>query len=185
MRKIIFVVTIGSLFMLAACVKQTHTSTTTHYQRYNSLNFNFNGTTYNNSSEDARNFINISNSISYIYIGDTEVAARALNLSIANGAYSVYLMARKLDPTTPTGVYKIGNGFDQVTHYSFSYGTATIQGFNNRENYYYNSGDSTSSFITVTEYSTHEIKGTFVLLCTDYNLTANYPVTGDFDIIIP
>lgn len=184
MRNLLLSILLGTVLLFPACVKQTHTSTTIHTQKYSAFNFTFNGTIYNNSSEDTQNGMWTSNNISTVYDGDTEIAVRELRINLYNSKCAVTIDAKKLDPGFSTGVYKIGNGVS-AHQYPFNYGTGTIQGFNNRENSYYNITDSTSSYVTVTDYSLHEVKGTFVLRTFQYGVNDTFTTTGDFDIITP
>ncbi|PQJ12874.1 hypothetical protein CJD36_003775 [Flavipsychrobacter stenotrophus] len=184
MRNLLLSAILG-LAIFTGCTKASHTTTTKHSQRYSSFNFTFNGTTYSNSAVDTPTTVSAGNDVTELYTGDSAVSVRALFLYFAGPKYSLYLQAKKMDPIDHVGKYLIGEGYDSTTQYSFSYGSATIQGFTNRENYYYNYGDNGTSYITVTEYAPHEIKGTFVLQCAETGSSTIYPVTGDFDIIMP
>ncbi|PQJ12875.1 hypothetical protein CJD36_003780 [Flavipsychrobacter stenotrophus] len=185
MRIALIFITLGILLTIPGCTKFSHTSTTVHTQKYSTFNFIFDGTAYNNSLKDSLSSVWTTSNISNIYMGGVPVPVRELNISFYNNRYSLNLVGRKFSVGSPTGIYKIGEGIDSATHYPFTYGQATITGFNNRENNYSSVTDTNSSYITVTEAELHKVKGWFVLKCEDYSHNVSHTVTGDFDIIIP
>ncbi|PQJ12877.1 hypothetical protein CJD36_003790 [Flavipsychrobacter stenotrophus] len=183
MRNKILIFSLGVTLIVGACTKQSHTTTTTTDKKYSTFNFTFDGTTYNNSLKNSNNHMGCSNFISGITFGSADRLMREFRINAFNDSFSVTIYAKKFDTAVLTGRYRIGDGIDSATQLPYSYGMGRVLGFTRKENSYKNAIDTTSSYLTITEYNSHEIKGTFVLKCQDS--IADHNMSGDFDLITP